>query len=81
MLKEWQKCVQENTSAETNMAGSCSGEYLSRNKRGGIMPCAIAYNMSNPIQYFLTYLEKDRALEKASQAHGNMEKRLLKDYL
>lgn len=72
----------------------CAGEYLSRNKhggivlrripqqkQGGIMPCAIACNISNPIQYFLTYLEKDRALEKASQAHGNMEKRLLKDYL
>lgn len=55
----------------------CVGEYFDRSKHGRIMPYAIAYNMSNPIQYFLAYLEKDRALEKASQAHGNMEKRLL----
>lgn len=54
----------------------CTGEYLSRNKNGWIIPC----DTRDPIQYFLTYLAKDSALEKASQTHRRMERRLLKYY-
>lgn len=62
------------------MAVMCIEEYFCRNRRDCITPDATVYNMSKPIQYFMACLETDRALRKASQIHGNMEKRLLKEY-
>lgn len=77
MPRPWnafQKCASGDKAENVKrIAEMCAGEYLSRNKHGGIVPCAIACNMSNPIQYFLAYLEKDRALKKGisgTQEHG-----------